>query len=155
MLTLRPTDLSTAATHQPRPDWTVMSGGLRVGRIYEIDGPNDSAYRWYWALNGVHAGPDVMQITGMAPTFEEAKAAFGENWEKWKTWAKLTDEDYAGMLQNYRELAQGVRMIRAAVEQAFGLGVLPARDRNDTTPAEDCEAIVRAIHIAAGAPAPR
>jgi hypothetical protein len=53
---------------------------------------------------------------------------------------ELTDQDYAGLLQNYRDLAQGVNMIRDAVEQTFGLGVLPSGEYTGATPVEDCEA---------------
>ena len=41
-----------------------------------------------YALNGVHAGPDVMEIQGRAPTLEATKADLQANWEKWLAWAK-------------------------------------------------------------------
>jgi uncharacterized hydantoinase/oxoprolinase family protein len=62
--------------------------------------------------------------------------------------ANLTTE-YAELLQNYRNLVQGVGMIRRAVERAFRAGVLPSVDRSGSTPLQECEAIARAIYAAA------
>jgi hypothetical protein len=85
----------------------------------------------------------------------------GPNWEKWLAWAKPTDQDYAGLLQNYRDLAQGVSMIRDAVEQAFGLGVLLSGEHTGATPVEDREAIATVLQgyardadLCASTPAP-
>jgi hypothetical protein len=55
------------------------------------------------------------------------------------------------MLQ-YRELAQGVRMIREAVKQIFGSDALPASEYAGATPLEECEAIARALYETSGAP---
>ena len=70
-------------------DWRVRSGGLTVGRIYRARNVNDSAHQWFWAINGVHAGPDVMAISGFVSGLDVAKAAIVANWEKWLTWAEL------------------------------------------------------------------
>jgi hypothetical protein len=88
-LTLRPTGLKPPDAHERNPDWSVMSGELIVGRIYEMTATSNPDVRWFWAINGVHAGPDFMKTTGNAPTFEQAKADFKTNWEKWLAWAKL------------------------------------------------------------------
>ena len=48
--------------------------------------------------------------------------------------------------QNYRDMALGIRMIREAIEQTFGLGVEP---HAGVTMLEECEAIARAIYRAA------
>ena len=53
-------------------------------------------------------------------------------------------------MRKYRELTQGIRMIREAVEQTFGAGLLPAGEYAGATPLEECEAIARAIHAAGG-----
>jgi hypothetical protein len=73
------------------PDYAVMSGGLRVGRIYENRSWTQAGDRWSWAINGVHAGPDVMALTGRAATLERAKTDFKDNWEKWLARAKLAE----------------------------------------------------------------
>jgi hypothetical protein len=67
----------------------VLSGELRVGRIYQrvtIGRPE-----FLWAINGVFGGPNNMRIAGMATTFDGAQAAFQENWEKWLAWARLQE----------------------------------------------------------------
>jgi hypothetical protein len=91
-LTLRPAGLKPPAAHEKLPDWSVMSGEFVVGRIYEVQAATQPESRWFWVINGVHAGPDVMQKAGYAPTFDRAKAALKANWEYWLTWAKLKEE---------------------------------------------------------------
>jgi hypothetical protein len=54
--------------------------------------------------------------------------------------------DYEELVKSYRELGEGVRMIRRAVERASRAGVLPAIDEPGRTPLQDCEAIARAIY---------
>jgi hypothetical protein len=52
----------------------VLSGGLVVGRISkDAHWVATRAPSWHWAINGVHAGPAVMQIVGNAATLEEAQ----------------------------------------------------------------------------------
>lgn len=58
--------------------------------------------------------------------------------------------EYAALLKSYRDLADGVRMIRRAVERAFHAGVLPPVEREAMTPLQECEAIARAVCAAAG-----
>jgi hypothetical protein len=88
-LTLRPNTDSASA--QLRTDHYVMSGELRVGRIYKRESSKPEL-QWLWAINGVPlTGPDVMRVAGTAATFEEAEAQFKENWEKWLAWAKLQE----------------------------------------------------------------
>lgn len=92
-LTLRPTGLKSSAAHAELPDWSVMSGEFIVGRIYERTGSSNPDTRWFWAINGVHAGPDIMKTDGTTATFEQAKAAFKTNWGRWLAWAKLKHDD--------------------------------------------------------------
>jgi len=68
-----------------------------------------------------------------------------------RTHDKLADE-YSELLRSYRELAEGVRLIRRAVQRAGRAGVLPAIDEVARSPQEDCEAIARAIYKAALTP---
>jgi hypothetical protein len=71
-------------------DFDVMSGRLRVGRIYKRQTPRPEI-QWLWALNGVYGGPDAMRITGMTETLDQAQAELKESWEKWTAWANLQD----------------------------------------------------------------
>jgi hypothetical protein len=48
--------------------------------------------------------------------------------------------------QDYKDLAQGVLMIRKALEETFGAGILPSIDELQTdTAIEECELIAKAI----------
>jgi hypothetical protein len=64
---------------------------------------------------------------------------------------KLADE-YSELLRNYRELTDGVRLIRRAVQRAYRAGVLPALDEVGRSPQEECEAIARTIYKSALGP---
>ena len=87
-LTIRATNI----TGEPRADdYDVRSGGLSVGRIYSDRTSTQPHLSWFWAINGVHAGPSVMQLTGRAPSLEEAKVALRANWDRWLAWAKLAE----------------------------------------------------------------
>jgi hypothetical protein len=72
-------------------DKHVMSGGLRVGRIYKREAAAKPELQFLWAINGVFGGPDGMRVAGMAATFDQAQAELKENWEKWLAWAKLQE----------------------------------------------------------------
>jgi hypothetical protein len=61
-LTLRPTGLA-APVDGDHKDFIVMSGEFALGRIYEECGARPEL-RWYWAINGVHAGPTVKRKDG-------------------------------------------------------------------------------------------
>src|ERR1700704_356923 len=74
---------------QDATDYYLMSGDLRVGRIYERQGTQ--GLEFLWALNGVFGGPHELRVAGMAATFDQAQAALQENWEKWLAWAKLQE----------------------------------------------------------------
>ena len=60
--------------------------------------------------------------------------------------------DYAKLLQDYRELTEGVHMVRRAAERACRAGVLPSIDNGAATPLQECEAVARAIYQSVGAP---
>jgi hypothetical protein len=66
------------------------SGEFALGRIYEECGARPEL-RWYWAINGVHAGPTVMRKDGRTRSLEGAKAQFADNWQKWLAWAGLKE----------------------------------------------------------------
>src|SRR5437016_11129663 len=88
-LTLRPTGLA-APVDGDHKDFIVMSGEFVLGRIYEECGARPEL-RWYWAINGVHAGPTVMRKDGRARSLEGAKAQFAHNWQKCLAWAGLKE----------------------------------------------------------------
>ena len=76
---------------QDATDYHLMSGDLRVGRIYERATEGKPEFRFLWALNGVFGGPHDMRVAGMAATFDQAQAVLQENWDKWLAWAKLQE----------------------------------------------------------------
>ena len=57
--------------------------------------------------------------------------------------------EYVELSKKYRDLADGVRMIRRAVGKAFHAGLLPSIEPIGITPLQECEAIARAIYEAA------
>jgi hypothetical protein len=74
----------------PETDHLAMSGNLCVGRIYKREFAKTP--QWLWAINGVQqAGSDVMRLSGITGSFEEAQAELKENWAKWLAWAKLQE----------------------------------------------------------------
>ena len=86
-LKLRPTGLG-AEIDKDRPDYTVVTGELEVGRTCQTRGGPDSL-RWFWSFT-LH-GP--MTRSDRVATLEEAKAQFQKSWDEWKTWAKLEETE--------------------------------------------------------------
>jgi len=60
--------------------------------------------------------------------------------------------DFEKLQKDYRELTEGVRMIRRATDRAHRGGVLPAIEESGKTPLQECEAIARAIYRAVRTP---
>jgi len=56
--------------------------------------------------------------------------------------------EYARLVKRYSELADGIRMIRRAVERASHAGVLSSPEPVGITPLQECEAIARTIYRA-------
>jgi hypothetical protein len=77
------------APQQEVIDYHVVSGGLRVGRVYKQKSAMSSQPLWLWDINGVHAAPGVMRLAGTTTTLEQAQAELNANWEKWLAWATL------------------------------------------------------------------
>jgi hypothetical protein len=71
--------------------FSVLSGGLLVGRISnDAHWVRAGAQQWHRTISGVHAGPVVMQIHGIAARpLEEAQQALAENWRRWLAWPRL------------------------------------------------------------------
>jgi hypothetical protein len=72
-----------AALQQEVTDYHVVSGGLRVGRIYKRKSAMRSESQWLWDISGVHAAPGVMRLAGTTTTLEQAHSELKANWEKW------------------------------------------------------------------------
>ena len=88
--------LKRTSAHYPDSSWSedhfvVLSGQFVVGIIRKMYG-GAQGDRWSWAINGVHADPDVMEKHGMADTREAAMQDFRANWAKWLSWAGLKEE---------------------------------------------------------------
>jgi hypothetical protein len=68
--------------NRTRPDdYLVMSGDVRVGRIYK----RPAAYRgleWRWAINRPYAEWLDLQLAGRTASLEQAKSELTENWNK-------------------------------------------------------------------------
>jgi hypothetical protein len=94
-LIIRRTAEHFAENKQPKPEWgpndyLVFSGGFIVGSIRQ-ETAGQQRGKWFWAINGVHAGPAVMAICSHTDTLEDAKAQLASEWRKWLAWSKLTE----------------------------------------------------------------
>jgi hypothetical protein len=86
-----PLKLMQNSETQKSSDFFVMSGNLRVGRIYRHENTRRPETEWLWALNGVYGGPKSMRITGMTATLDQAQAELKASWEIWMSWASLQE----------------------------------------------------------------
>jgi hypothetical protein len=57
--------------------------------------------------------------------------------------------EYEQLRKDFRDLTEGIRMIRRATDRACRGGVLPAVEDGALTPLQECAAIARAIYRAA------
>jgi hypothetical protein len=79
----RPTGLASPA-QADRQDWTVYEDGRPIGRIYEdASASTPPELPWFWSIIEVVRVPGVV-THGHAPTFDEAKAKFRDNWTRVK-----------------------------------------------------------------------
>jgi hypothetical protein len=56
--------------------------------------------------------------------------------------------EYEQLQKDFRDLTEGIRMIRRATDRACRGGVLPAVEEGALTPLQECAAIARAIYRA-------
>jgi hypothetical protein len=75
------------------PEFLVMHGALRVGRICKRDGAPAPGCQWIWAITGAYDGPDAMRRSGLTATHEEAVTALKDNWRRWLAWASLSEAE--------------------------------------------------------------
>jgi hypothetical protein len=85
-LTLRPTGLAPPV-YEDLEDYEVLEDGESIGRIYEIRAPTRPDLPWFWSITVVGAYRAGIHTDGRAPRFEDAKAQFQTNYERWKAWA--------------------------------------------------------------------
>lgn len=90
-LILTPNTEVSPALRITAPDVLVMHGRLRVGRIHKRESAFNPAFQCVWEITGVFDGPDGMHRSGMTATIEEAQASLKENWERWLSWANLSE----------------------------------------------------------------
>jgi hypothetical protein len=83
--TLRPTHLA-APVYEHLGDYEVLEDGRSIGRIYEIRAPRPDLL-WFWSMTVMGAHRAGILTDGRTKTFDEAKASFKANYERWKTWA--------------------------------------------------------------------
>jgi bifunctional non-homologous end joining protein LigD len=89
---------------------------LPLGRIERMRATYGPPGEWRWAINGVHAPPDVMQIAGQAATLERAKLELAENWQKWLAWAQVARGAISLILTGYKR-ALPARLDRAMLRR--------------------------------------
>jgi len=51
----------------------------------------------------------------------------------------VPSQDYDRLLENYRAVTTGIKMIREVVELTFGRGLLPAGPHTGPAPVHECE----------------
>jgi hypothetical protein len=81
-LTLRRTGLSSPV-YADQIDYTVLEDGREIGRIYE-DRHSRPELRWFWSITVFVGSQPGIVTNGRAPTIEQAKAQFLENWLKYR-----------------------------------------------------------------------
>src|SRR5262249_59212855 len=88
----RPTGLPPCVYPQQKEP-TVFQGSRPMGRLYEDPGAGARhELRWCWAIAVVVDARAGVRTEGWTTSFEEAKAHFQENWERWKAWAKIAGQ---------------------------------------------------------------
>ena len=91
-LTFRTTGLSPPA-YQHQKDYTVFQDSRPIGRLYEdLAAGTRNELRWFWSITAVVDARSGARTDGCTASFEEAKAHFQENWERWKAWAKIAGQ---------------------------------------------------------------
>jgi hypothetical protein len=90
-LVLKPNLEVSPAARVTAPDFIILHGELKVGRIYKREAAINPAAQWVWAITGVYDGPKPMVRSGLTATHEEAMAALKDSWQRWLAWAELSE----------------------------------------------------------------
>jgi hypothetical protein len=72
-------------------DYDVLSGTLRIGKIYKPAVTHSKDTEWTWVFNGLPEGPSGLVVAGFAQSREGAEAALRGSWEQWLEWAELSE----------------------------------------------------------------
>jgi hypothetical protein len=86
-LTLRPTELAPPV-YEDIADYEVLDDGESIGRIYEIRAPMRPDAKWFWSITVIGAYRAGVDTDGRTPSFNEAKAQFRANYERWRVWIR-------------------------------------------------------------------
>jgi hypothetical protein len=89
-LTLRPTDLERSPAMADLEDWIVLDDGIPIGRIYQRHAPANADVAWFWSITTYVEPRSGLCTSGSAETFDAARVAFRESWDKWRVWATKT-----------------------------------------------------------------
>jgi hypothetical protein len=121
--------------------WDAMSGDIRVAQVRKniLSVTAGKAVTWSWTIYFTRS-QDGLPGHGVVSSLEEAKVQIDRAWQTWLDASGLGDWE-----RQYKELCQGVRLIRQALEETHGAGILPVTTAVET-PLQDCELIAKAIH---------
>lgn len=86
VLSLRRTRLETPPVFAHLQDWQVVEDGKPTGRIYEQHAPASQDQAWFWAIAVPLDMRSKVVTSGRAPTLDQAKREFFDNWSAWKAW---------------------------------------------------------------------
>ena len=85
---LRRTLLESSPAFEHLEDWQVLDDGKPIGRIYEKLAPaSPSDQTWFWSITEYVEPRSGLRTSGSAETFDAARVAFRECWNKWRAWA--------------------------------------------------------------------
>ena len=60
---------------------------MLFGRIYEKYTPASPDQAWFWSITTYVEPRSGLRTSGPEETFDAAKAAFQNTWDKWRDWA--------------------------------------------------------------------
>jgi|KBSMisStaDraftv2_1062788.scaffolds.fasta_scaffold1359257_2 hypothetical protein len=73
----------SASRHQQYPNYFILDGKIRIGRIYKEEAPTHPELPWFWSL--MVRGKGQPNIQGHDATLPQAKAQFEASWRACKT----------------------------------------------------------------------
>jgi hypothetical protein len=85
-LTLRRTRLEKQPVFADLQDRQVLEDGNEIGRIYEQHAPASPDQAWRWSITIPLDMRARVLTSGRAPTLDQAKQEFLDNWSAWRAW---------------------------------------------------------------------